>query len=157
MIVESPRGSRAKFKYDTQSGLITLSRPLPAGLTYPYDWGFVPGTRAQDGDPLDAMVIWDCSSYPGVLLRCRPLGVLRVEQRNRGSGQRERNDRLLVVPVKAARGESLRRIHDLHARVRAELEHFFAASVAFEGKDLRLLEWADVADAVLTLEASGAR
>jgi inorganic pyrophosphatase len=66
--VESPRGSSLKLKYDAELQVITLSRPLIVGLTYLYDWGFVPSTKAADGDPLDAVVMWDGVSYPGVIL-----------------------------------------------------------------------------------------
>jgi len=68
-MVESPRGSSVKFKYDPDDDVMVLSRPLPAGLAYPYDWGFVPSTRAADGDPLDAVIVWDGTSYPGVVVR----------------------------------------------------------------------------------------
>ena len=76
VVIESPKGSRVKLKWDPALGAITLSRPLPSGLSYPYDWGFVPGTLADDGDPLDALVYWDAGSYPGVVLACRPVGVV---------------------------------------------------------------------------------
>ena len=59
VVIESPRGSTVKFKYDPEHRVMSLSRPLTAGLAYPYDWGFVPSTRASDGDPLDAFVMWD--------------------------------------------------------------------------------------------------
>ena len=80
VVIESPRGSTVKLKYDPNLEAFTLSRPLPEGLAYPYDWGFVPSTRMPDGDPLDAMVVWDRPSFPGVVLACRALGVLAVEQ-----------------------------------------------------------------------------
>jgi len=65
VMVESPRGSAIKFKYDQNDRAMTVSRPLPLGLVFPFDWGFIPGTRAADGDPLDAFILWDGSSYPG--------------------------------------------------------------------------------------------
>src|SRR5262249_15934137 len=80
VIVESPRGATVKFKYDLELDRIVLSRPLPLGVVYPHDWGFVPQTRASDGDPVDAVIVWDGVSYPGVLVPCRPIGVLNVEQ-----------------------------------------------------------------------------
>src|SRR6185503_13012746 len=82
VVVESPRGSAVKLKYDREHGVMTMSRPLTLGLTYPCDWGFVPSTHAPDGDPLDAFIMWDASVYPGVVVPCRPIGVLRVEQTN---------------------------------------------------------------------------
>jgi inorganic pyrophosphatase len=139
VVVETPRGAVAKFKYDEESGMVTLSRALPLGVLYPYDWGFVAGTKGADGDPIDAMVLWDVASYPGVLLPSRIIGVLRVDQRNAQSGGRERNDRLFVLPTKAARVDHVRTIFDFPERVRTEIETFFINVVAFEGKDVRLL------------------
>ena len=82
VVVESPKGSAVKLKYDPDHHVMTLSRPLIVGLTYPYDWGFVPSTRGPDGDPIDVFVMWETASYPAVVLPCRPIGVLRVEQTN---------------------------------------------------------------------------
>ena len=138
VVVETPRGATAKFKFDAESGGIVLSRELPSGLVYPYDWGFVAATRAPDGDPLDAMVLWQSASYPGVVLPSRIIGVLAVEQRA-ASGGRQRNDRLFVVPAKAARMDHVRTIFDMSQRERDELARFFEHVVAFEDKDLRLL------------------
>ena len=75
--------------------MLTLSKPLIAGLTYPYDWGFIPSTEADDGDPLDVLIIHEAATYPGLVLACKPIGVLEVEQVN--MGKKERNDRLFVV------------------------------------------------------------
>jgi len=139
VVVETPRGAVAKFKYDEETGAMMLSRALPLGVTYPYDWGFVPSTRAADGDPLDAMVLWDVASFPGIVVPSRIIGLLRVEQRNLRSGNRERNDRLFVLPMKAARVDQVQSIFDFPQRVRDELERFFENVVAFEGKEVRLL------------------
>jgi len=141
VIVESPRGATSKLKYDGALDRIVFSRPLPAGVVYPHDWGFVPSTRASDGDPVDAMIVWDGVTYPGVLVPCRPIGILNVEQTNVKSGARERNDRLAVLPVTAPRHDSIATVFDLAERVRAELEQFFVAATFFEKKNLRLLGW----------------
>jgi inorganic pyrophosphatase len=148
VVIESPRGSALKFKYDPKLGAIRLSRPLPLGLAYPHDWGFIPSTRASDGDPVDAIVVWDGVSYPGVVIACRPIGVLQIEQTRAGSRKRERNDRLAMLPVEAARWESVRSVFDLSERTRLELEHFFRGAVAFERKELSLLGWKGPADAM---------
>ena len=138
VVIETPRGATAKFKFDVDSGGFVLSRELPSGLVYPYDWGFVAATSAPDGDPLDAMVLWQSASYPGVVLPSRIVGVLAVEQRGRSAG-RDRNDRLFVVPAKAPRMDHVRTIFDLPERERDELARFFENVVAFENKDVRLL------------------
>src|SRR3989442_7368607 len=88
------------------------------------------------------IVIWDGVSYRGIVIPCRPIGLLRVEQTNITSHARERNDRLAALPIKAPRWDSVRSIFDVGERVRRELEQFFLAAVAFEGKDLKILGWA---------------
>jgi inorganic pyrophosphatase len=97
-----------------------VSRPLPLGVTYPFDWGFVPSTRTADGDPLDAMLLWDVPSYPGVVVPCRAIGVLYVEQNraNHNPAVRIRNDRIISMPVEARREQSLTDLTALPARVR---------------------------------------
>jgi inorganic pyrophosphatase len=154
VIVESPRGATLKFKYDLALDRIVLSRPLPAGVVYPHDWGFVPQTRAADGDPVDAMIVWDGTSYPGVLVPCRPIGILNVEQTNLKSGQRERNDRLAVLPVTAPRFDAIENVFDLSARSREELEQFFLAATFFEKKNVRMLGWEGPDKAKAFVEAS---
>jgi inorganic pyrophosphatase len=141
VVVESPRSSAVKYKYDPREQVMTLSRPLPAGLRYPHDWGFVAGTQAPDGDPLDAMVVWDTATHPGIVIPSRAIGVLRVEQTNLESRQRERNDRVLVLPLKAPRQEHVKSAFELPERVLDELAKFFLAAVAFEGKELSILGW----------------
>src|SRR6478735_11590079 len=79
-VVETPRGSRAKLSFDSKLHAFTLAKPLLAGLTYPYDWWFVPSTKAPDGDPLDVLIIHDAATYPGLVLSCKPIGILEVEQ-----------------------------------------------------------------------------
>jgi inorganic pyrophosphatase len=157
VVVESPRGSTLKLKYEPELGVFTLSRPLVRGLRYPFDWGFVPSTRASDGDPLDAMVYWHQTTYPGVVLACRALGVLMVDQKKSKGRGRERNDRLLVVPTQSPRAESLRDIDDLSQRERQELEHFFSAAVTFADKDLRILGWEGAQSAERMVEEAATR
>lgn len=141
VVVESPRGSTAKLKFDPAVDAMTLSRPLTYGLTYPFDWGFVPGTRAADGDPLDAMLAWDTETFPGVVVPCRALGIVKVDQKSVRTGRRERNDRVVAMPLKAPRFDHLRKVADLPARIRREFETFFVAVTALEGKDVRILGW----------------
>jgi len=151
VVVESPRGSTAKLKFDSSLGVMTLSRPLTAGLLYPFDWGFVPGTRGPDGDPLDAIVVWDTPTFPGVVLPCRALGVVRIDQREVGTRGRQRNDRLVVLPLKAPRFDHFRSVGDLPGRAKKELEQFFLAVTALEDKDVRILGWQGPAAALRLL------
>jgi hypothetical protein len=95
VVVETPRGSRAKFDYNPKLKTFALSKSLLTGLTYPHDWGFVPSTKADDGDPIDIMVVHDAATFPGIVLTCRVIGILQIEQNSKG--KTERNDRLFAV------------------------------------------------------------
>ena len=111
VVIETPRGSRAKFDYDPKLKTFTLSKSLLAGLTYPYDWGFVPATICADGDPLDVMVIHDAATFPGLVLTCKVIGVLQVEQRSKGK-KSKRNDQIFVVPRASHAEKDLSDIRD---------------------------------------------
>jgi inorganic pyrophosphatase len=142
VVVESPRGSRVKIKYEPALRAFKFSRPLVTGLFYPYDWGFIPSTLGPDGDPLDAMVFSDLGTYPGVVIECRILGVLKLEQNKQNPKRRVRNDRLLVVPTKMPRFDSFKTTQDLPERWRQELEDFFVATTHFENKEPKFMGWA---------------
>lgn len=141
VVVETPRGSQVKLKYEPSLQAFALSRPLVLGLHYPHDWGFVPSTRAEDGDPLDAMVLFDAATFPGVVIPCRPIGVIELSQRSRKTGKRERNDRVLTVPAIRRRGIALDHVDAIAKEERQELEAFFMSAVLFEGKEARVLGW----------------
>ena len=149
VVVESPRGSVVKLKYSPDLGAMSISRPLVLGVTYPCDWGFVPSTEGPDGDPIDAAIWWDVTTYPGVVIPCRALAVVRVEQNRADRPGRIRNDRVLAVPVAARREVALA------ARVRQEIEKFFITATVLEGKEPRILGWDD-GDAALDLIRSSA-
>jgi inorganic pyrophosphatase len=124
------------------------------GLRYPYDWGFIPGTAAPDGDPLDAMIFSDAPTFPGVVIECRALGVIRLKQNRKLASGRERNDRLIAVPVKMPRFEDFRNPSDLPLRWRQELEEFFLAATRFERKDAKILGWSSAAAGERLVERS---
>jgi inorganic pyrophosphatase len=112
-VVETPRGSRPKLAFDSKLRAFTLAKPLLVGLTYPYDWGFIPSTEAEDGDPLDVLIIHDAATYPGLVLRCKPIGILELVQIQKG--KKERNDRVRhdqrvrQTPTRSSRGILWRR------------------------------------------------
>jgi inorganic pyrophosphatase len=154
VVVETPAGSRVKLKLDPEVGHVSLSRPLPLGLHYPYDWGFIPSTRAEDGDPLDAMLIGVGPGQPGAVVPGRLLGVLKVEQNRKTGPGRQRNDRLFVAPLEVAHGEEPADVLALPERLRSELERFFVWSTHWEQKDLRFLGWGGVDEAEAILSAA---
>jgi len=138
-VVETPRGSRAKLKFDPKIGAFTLSKPLLAGLTYPYDWGFIPSTKAPDGDPLDVLIIHEAATYPGLVLACKVIGILEVEQKKKGTS--ERNDRIFAVPDRSPLETDLKDVRNLPSHARDDLEQFFRATNALENKELKFLGW----------------
>src|SRR5271154_6416335 len=90
VIVETPKGSRNKYAFDQEDRIFGLKKVLPAGMTFPYDFGFVPSTLADDGDPVDVLVLMDEPAFPGCLLECRLIGVIQGEQ---GKGKKIRTER----------------------------------------------------------------
>ena len=149
-VVETPRGSRAKLEFDPKLGAFTLAKPLLAGLTYPYDWGFIPSTKAEDGDPLDVLIVHDAATYPGLVLKCKPIGVLEVVQSSKDGN--ERNDRVFVVPDRSPFEGDLQDIRRLPARAIEELEKFFEATNALESKKLKFQGWRGPAKAIKTIK-----
>jgi inorganic pyrophosphatase len=152
VVIESPAGSRVKLKYAPDLDTFVLSRPLVLGVSYPFDWGFVPGTRAADGDPIDAMVLLDVPTYPGVVVSVRPVALIELEQKARTGQGRERNDRLVVEPV-AARRPTVK----LSPRLRKELEEFFVSATLLEDKEVTILGWNGAAAAASLVERSRRR
>lgn len=156
MVVEIPRGSTVKLKYDEQSGLFLWSRALPLGVSFPHDFGFLPRTLSGDGDALDALVFTEVASYPGVVVPSRAIGALRVEQMRPGQPVK-RNDRLLVIPVNEHRRAAVRDVSDVPQRVLDELQAFFTASLAMTGKNVQFRGWADSEEANQLIDESHAR
>jgi inorganic pyrophosphatase len=152
VVIETPRGSRVKLALDVETGVITYERPLPLGVAYPYDWGFIPSTRAPDGDPVDVMVLSSAATAPGIVIPCHPLGVVQLEETSK-EGERLRNDRVIARPTRVPASESFAK-GELPAELRKQLEQFFRTAVLFEGKDLEVLGWADKEAAEKLIEAS---
>jgi inorganic pyrophosphatase len=136
IVVETPRYSRAKFAFDPELQTFVLTKPLLHGLSYPYDWGFVPSTKGADGDPLDAIVIHEAVTYPGTVIKCQVLGVLEVSQSE--NGKTLRNDRIIATPANDKRIEKLT---DITRAVRKELQQFFLATHTLDRTELRFLGW----------------
>lgn len=90
VVIETPKGSRNKFAFNPDEHIFELKKVLPVGMTFPYDFGFVPSTKADDGDPVDVLVLMDEPAFPGCALICRVIGVIQGEQGNKK--KKERND-----------------------------------------------------------------
>ena len=138
-IIETPRGSRNKFDHDPQTGLYKFSKALPLGTLFPVDFGFIPGTKGGDGDPLDIMILMEGITYPGCLVECRLLGVMKIVQKNKGEKKEERNDRILAVPVEWEHGEDLKSVSDINESKIKELAAFLNYYKQVKGNESRLL------------------
>jgi inorganic pyrophosphatase len=139
VVVETPRGSRAKFAYDPKLDSFRFSKSLLTGLTYPHDWGFVPSTKADDDDPLDIMVVHDAATFPGIVMTCRVIGILEIEQKSKR--KKARNDRLFAVPRRSHSEQGLQDVRDLSKPILDELEKFFKATDELEDKGLEIIGW----------------
>jgi len=139
VVIETPRGSRNKFSFDTEQRIFHLKSQLPAGMVFPWDFGFVPQTIGGDGDPLDALILMDEPVFPGCALLVRLLGVMEVEQKQ--AGRTFRNDRLIVVAEVSQLFANLKTLDGIPRKVLAEIDEFFTTYHRLQGKQSRTLGW----------------
>ena len=137
VVIETPKGSRNKFAFDPDQHVFTLRKVLPAGMQFPYDFGFLPKTVAPDGDPFDVLLLMDTPAYPGVVVRARLIGVIEGEQAE--GKKKTRNDRLLAVCEAAREYANIRTHRDLPDQFLHEVEEFFVNYHNQEGKKYKLL------------------
>ncbi len=138
VIIETPKGSRNKYAFDPEQRIFELKKVLPAGMAFPYDFGFVPSTVAEDGDPTDVLVLMDEPAFPGCLLRCRLIGVIEGEQGKKKKC--ERNDRVVAVEEENHSYAHVKHIKDLGKQFVEELEEFFVNYHQLSGKEYRILD-----------------
>jgi inorganic pyrophosphatase len=146
VVIETPSGSRTKYAWNPEERMYRASKILPLGMSFPYDFGFIPGTKAEDGDPLDALVIADEPLAVGCYVECRVLGAFEV----RTDG--ERNDRLIVVPRETIRGVSWHHLADLGEPLVSEISAFLESYVKREGRTFELIRRVDRALALKLVE-----
>jgi inorganic pyrophosphatase len=139
VVIETPSGSGNKIKFDEKLGIYRLDRVLPAGMTFPFDFGFIPETLAEDGDPLDVLVLLDSPLQTGCVVEARLIGVIEGEQRERGARSWERNDRLVAVAGGPKGHAGLRSLDDVDPfRLRA-IESFFTNYHELDGERFRVV------------------
>jgi inorganic pyrophosphatase len=148
-LIEILCGSRNKYEYDEELGVIALDRTLYSAVHFPTDYGFVPGTRGADGDPLDVLVLVEESVFPGCLVRVRLLGVLTIQKSDGTPGRK-----LLAAPVGEPRFAQYHDIDNIPPHLLKEIEHFFEVYKELEGSTIASLGWDGVraADAALADE-----
>jgi inorganic pyrophosphatase len=153
VLIEVPRGSRNKYEVDHVTGRIRLDRTLFTATQYPADYGYIEETLGEDDDPLDALVLIPGDPlFPGVIVRCRAIGMFRMTDEKGG------DDKVLAVPANDPRMEHLRDIHHLPEFDRLEIQHFFEVYKDLEpGKSVEGAEWVGRSDAEREIEESRKR
>jgi inorganic pyrophosphatase len=123
IVIETPRGGRNKYKYDEESGRMKLSKVMPEGMVFPFDFGFIPGTKSPDGDPLDVLLLHDEPTFPGCQIDCRLVGVLRA--REFLDGRESENDRIIAIASASVQFAEVHELSDLEPTLLRQLEEFF--------------------------------
>jgi inorganic pyrophosphatase len=137
VVIDTPKGCRSKFAFDMKRKAYVLKSVLPQGTVFPFDFGSIPGTVAEDGDPLDALVLMDEPAFCGCLIESRLVGVIEAEQSE--DGKTERNDRLIAVAAKSPTHAEVKSVSDLSPALLKEIEHFFISYNQERGKKFRPL------------------
>lgn len=131
-VIETPKGSRNKYDFDEERELFKLSGILPLGESFPFDFGFIPQTLGEDGDPLDVLLLMDEAAFPGCLVESRLIGVVEANQTE--NGETVRNDRLIAVASKSLLYNSVKSIKDLSDDMIEQIKHFFVSYNEAKGK-----------------------
>ena len=138
VVIETPKGSRNKYAFDDEQKVFTLTKVLPAGMTFPYDFGFIPSTKAEDGDPTDVLALMDEPAFPGCVLKCRVIGVIEGQQGKKKKG--ERNDRIIAIEEANHSYAHIHHVKELGKKFVKELEEFFVNYHDTQGKKYRVLD-----------------
>ena len=141
-IVDTPCGSRNKYAWDEKLHGYRLKKVLPSGMSFPYNFGYIPGTSAEDGDPLDVLVLMDTPAFPGCIVDCQLIGAMEAEQREKqNQGKAIRNDRLIAADVHDSSFSDVHSIDELPPALLHEIESFFVNYNQVEGKEFKVLRF----------------
>jgi inorganic pyrophosphatase len=138
VVVETPKGSHNKYRFDEKLGAMILSTVLPEGMAFPYDFGFLPSTLADDGDPLDVLLLMDEPAFPGCIILARMIGVIEATQRENGK-RPQANDRIVAVPIKCRTYGDCRNLKELNAERLHEIEQFFVSYNRTRDKQFKVI------------------
>ncbi len=140
VVIETPKGSAQKYAYDPETKFFELKKILPAGMVFPYDFGFIPHTKGEDGDPVDILVISDLCSFSGCLMKCRLIGGFKAEQSDKENKKKMiRNDRFFGIPCQSLLYKDINSIDDLPDKVIKEIENFFINYNKMQEKQFKVL------------------
>ena len=148
VFVEVPSGSRNKYELDEELGAIVLDRRLFTSMAYPADYGFIEHTLAEDGDPLDALVLVSDPTFPGCRIRVRPIGIFHM------SDEKGPDEKIICVPLKDTAWMRVSDVHDIPAELRNEIEHFFQVYKDLEEAKVETRGYGNRAEAMAIIAAS---
>lgn len=151
VVIETPRHTTGKYFFDEKEKCFRLKKLLPLGMSFPYDFGMIKHTNGQDGDPLDAMVITECDTYPGVVMECRVIGALLATQKSAGK-KPIRNDRFFLVPGESSVYDHISDIKDFSNKHNRQLIDFFVNYNKAENKVFKPLQLINAARAKKKLQ-----
>jgi len=151
VIIETPKGCRNKFDYDPESNLFMLAGLLPEGMMFPFDFGFIPSTLGEDGDPLDILVLMDAPAHPGCLIEARLIGIITAKQTEEGKAKA--NDRLIGVAVHSYQHDNIKTVDDISKTLLAQVEEFFVSYNKQRGKKFKVTGTGGPKKAVAFLKA----
>jgi inorganic pyrophosphatase len=146
IVIETPKGCRNKYAYDEKWKAFKLKKILPAGAVFPFDFGFIPDTKGEDGDPLDVLVIMDEPAYPGCIIECRIIGALKAKQSEKK--KMKENDRLIAVSIVSNSYSDVEELKDVNKNILDEIEHFFISYNEQRGKIFEPQGWANAKEAM---------
>jgi len=148
LVIEMPKNSHNKYEYDEELDIIKIDRVFFTAMALPYDYGFIPKTRSEDGDHLDGIVILDAPVYPGIMVNCRPIGVAYMVD----SG--EKDEKIISVCADDVRYNHIKDLSDLSEHFVKELEHYFIHYKDLQNKKVEITKWGGYEDALQVMKDS---
>jgi len=151
IVIETPKGSQNKYTWDEERKVIRFKKCMPLGFHFPFDFGMVPGTRAEDGDPVDVLLLMDAAVHAGSFMQVRMVGALKANQKRKTSN---RNDRLIAIEQTCPVYGHYKDLDDIDSGLRNQIEAFFRSYNEVQGKEFTALGWANAAETMQLIETA---